>query len=635
MYYILSHYFYTLSKIDDKKINFFKGARQGLLMTLPVLIGYLLDRIDLGLLVSTGTLAHIYAIKGTFKSKIRIVFISAIMLSICMFLGTLTVGNSLLFGFLLLFIATVVFYVFISLELPGPSSTFYIVSFALPMNLPIEPNDALLRSSLVFIGGILATIVITINLIVKKENIEFDNVNHNFALINKLMKDFNGSNFNSLSKELKDNFKETERIFITAGKQQSSKKQRLYLLHTLSQGIYAELLELKGEGVTEIPQTIISMVLHTNNKMKNEHFTPTIYEDIKEVSHTYDNLLDLIAKVNEILSIPKEQVAYEVDMRKPIYSRKLFKNLTFDSIVFLSTLRYLIIMAGAIIIAFAFKFDQAYWIPLSAHTVMIGGTTIKNLERGTLRFLGTLLGVLILSFILALHPMIPVAIVVLGIATLLGEMLVAANYGFAMIFLTIQVILLNGLASNNLSILIALPRISDVFVGVVIATVGLFIFGRNIASSNINKTIANVVRVESKLFFKLFSRDYYQFSDLEKKHISTELNIKINNMNSMYDNAIEEIFNDKKKIHHYYTSIYLLDELSFLLERSLNSKQQVNFDDAIIRQYLLFFERLAYHFEINQPIKNETNISPLHTYSNITNLLIKLQSSCMNNYYYH
>nr|WP_276535742.1 FUSC family protein [Mammaliicoccus lentus] len=313
-------------------------------------------------------------------------------------------------------------------------------------------------------------------------------------------------------------------------------------------------------------------------------------------------------------------------MRKPIYSKNLFHNLTLDSYAFISTLRYLIIMSAAITIAFVFKFDQAYWVPLSANTVMIGGTTLKGMERASLRFLGTIVGVILLSIILAFHPNIVIAIIILGLSALIGETLVAANYGFAMTFITIQVILLNGIASQDISLSIALPRITDVFAGVVIAAIGLLIFGRNAASTIINNTIANVVRTESKLFFKLFSKENYQFSEEEKKNISLELSIKINNMHNMYDSAIEELFNDKKKIRHYYSSIYLLDELSFLLERAIHLENRETFDEQLISKYLFLFEDLAYTLETKQPIKIKTDLPILPVYRNIRIVLLKLQN---------
>ena len=52
--------FASLIHFDQSKINIVKGMRQGLLMIIPVLIGYLCGFPSFGLLISTGTLAHVY-----------------------------------------------------------------------------------------------------------------------------------------------------------------------------------------------------------------------------------------------------------------------------------------------------------------------------------------------------------------------------------------------------------------------------------------------------------------------------------------------------------------------------------------------------------------------------------------------
>ena len=127
--------------LHTERLNLKKGIRQGLLIAVPILIGYLLGRTDLGLLVATGTLAHICAIKGSSSRKYKLYCICNIAIYLYV-LGTLTVGNQLIwyiarpdFDFGLL--------CFVSLKIPGPASTFYVVLFALPMNLLIEPSDAL------------------------------------------------------------------------------------------------------------------------------------------------------------------------------------------------------------------------------------------------------------------------------------------------------------------------------------------------------------------------------------------------------------------------------------------------------------------------------------------------------------
>ena len=52
----------SLIHFDRSKIDIAKGIRQGFLMILPALIGYLLGFPMFGILISTGTLAHVYVL---------------------------------------------------------------------------------------------------------------------------------------------------------------------------------------------------------------------------------------------------------------------------------------------------------------------------------------------------------------------------------------------------------------------------------------------------------------------------------------------------------------------------------------------------------------------------------------------
>ncbi|ANK39048.1 hypothetical protein AOB58_2246 [Staphylococcus sp. AntiMn-1] len=145
-------YLKSLVRFNSMKIDVAKGLRQAILMFIPLIIGYLMGHLSTGLLISTGTLAHIYVFGGSSKSKLRIVFFSSIGLSIAMILGTLTVSQPLIFGVLLLIVTVIPYYIFSSLNIPGPSSTFFIVAFSLPFNLPVAPEEALYRGLAMFVG---------------------------------------------------------------------------------------------------------------------------------------------------------------------------------------------------------------------------------------------------------------------------------------------------------------------------------------------------------------------------------------------------------------------------------------------------------------------------------------------------
>ena len=312
-------------------------------------------------------------------------------------------------------------------------------------------------------------------------------------------------------------FKASDKLLITSSSSNgklSTRFQKLLLLHTSAQGIYSELLELNEKGTRPLPNELIEMLDFIIDKIRHPSSNHQTWKKV-DVSPEFENLISHILKIDEIAHADSEHLEHEANIRKPLYSKRIIQNLTLDSLVFRNTLRYTVIIAVAIFVALFFGFDKAYWIPLSAHTLLLGTSTIHTLERGMARSLGTLLGVVVLSGILAFTVPAPLAVILMGFGAMMTEAFVGVNYTFAVIFITIQVILLNGLASQNLSISIAFPRIVDVAMGVAIALLGLFILGQRTASALLPNTIADVVRQEAKFFHYLFSSNEYKNEEQE------------------------------------------------------------------------------------------------------------------------
>ncbi|MFH4903092.1 FUSC family protein [Staphylococcus cohnii] len=625
-------YLKSLTKFNAMKIDVAKGIRQAILMFLPLMIGYLVDYFSIGLLISTGTLAHIYVFGGTAKSKLRTVFFTSIVFALSMMLGTLTVNQPIIFGILLLIVAVIPYYVFSSLNIPGPSSTFFIVAFSLPINLPVAPDEALIRGVSVFIGGLLATFVVIVVILLSKESAEVKSIKNDYNIIKQLVYNFDDSKaFSKASRFAVTAFRNTDNQLITASSAKSQKSpqfQRLILLHNIAQGIHSELLELNEKNVRPLPQDIKLMVDYVINLVYTQGKTNKTWTRQVDIDEAYQKLVDNIFKVDAIMNANDAQLEHEVDIRVPIYGHRLVTNLTIDSFVFRNTIRYIVIMAIAIFIALMFDFDKAYWIPLSTHTVLLGSTTLHSFERAGSRGIGTIIGVLVLSLILLSTPPVPIAILLLAVAAGITEIFVGANYSFAVIFITIQVILLNGLASNHLSILIALPRIIDVIVGIIIAVVSLLIIGRKTASSMLPGTLATVARNEAVLFHYLFSSNKYSSRERDKKEM-LHLSVQLNNMKQIYNSANGEVFSNKMVIQYYYPSIYALEEISFMLTRALSNEKRYHIDDETMGEYLLVFENIAKHFEIGSNI-NVQEITTLPQYTHIRTSLMSIQHNCQN-----
>lgn len=616
----------SLIKINRLNLDFYKGVRQGLLMIIPAIIGYLCGNFQFGLLVATGTLAHIYVFKGPSRSKLRTVIICNLAFAICMMLGTLTAKTPLVFGMTLLIVTVIPFYIFTALKIAGPSSTFFIVTFSLPINLPIAPEEALYRGFAILVGGILATMMVLITIVFSKNKAEEQAIQNDFKLISKLLHTYNDkAAFLQVAKTAVDSFKASDKLLITStsSNDKLSRRFQKLLLHTSAQGIYSELLELNAKQIRPLPDELIEMMDHIIAQLDNSDENVRYWRKEVTVTEEFQNLFNHILKIDEMVHANEARIAYEADMRKPLYSKRIYQNLTLDSIVFRNTLRYTEIMMIAIFIALMFDFEKAYWIPLSAHTILLGTSTIHAIERGMARGLGTILGVLVLSVILLFSIPTPVAVILMGIAALFTEALVGANYAIAVVFITIQVILMNGLASQNLTINIAFPRVIDVAIGIVIAIIGLFVLGQRTASVLLPNVMAEVVRKEATLFHYLFSENQYK-DNVYQKNTAMNLSVKLNNMTQVYNAANGELFSDKTLIQNYYPSLFALEEISFMLNRAMANEDRLTINEQLMGEYLATFENIAKHLELNTEL--EIKILPdLPQYNYIQSAMMNIQ----------
>ena len=169
------------------------------------------------------------------------------------------------------------------------------------------------------------------------------------------------SAFSQVAKTAVDSFKASDKLLITSTSSNdklSRRFQKLLLLHTSAQGIYSELLELNAKQIRPLPDELIEMMDHIIAQLDNSDENVRYWRKEVTVSEEFQNLFNHILKIDEMVHANEARIAYEADMRKPLYSKRIYQNLTLDSIVFRNTLRYAAIMMIAIFIALMFDFEK-------------------------------------------------------------------------------------------------------------------------------------------------------------------------------------------------------------------------------------------------------------------------------------
>ncbi|NJH78670.1 FUSC family protein [Staphylococcus agnetis] len=624
-------YMKQLALIDKTKIDIRKGSRQGIVMIIPLLYGLLFNDFPSALLMSIGTLAHIYAFDWTFTSRIRIVSLTSLSFVIAMMLGTLTSGNPIVFAIFLLMFSVIPYYIFTTLNVPGPSSTFFIIAYSLSIVMPQQPEDFLYRGAMVGVGGLLSLSIIVVDHLIKRESRESNAIKGEYQLLQNLVHQFNDqAQFNDLTKVAVKTFIATSETLNTTGsslQKRSVAYQRAVLLHQWAEGVYSELLELNAKGFRPMPQIIIEMVDHVTNAVIHPNTKRKMWKARIDIDNKFDELVSLIFKIDETLASTDIKVKENLEVRTPQYKHRLLNHLTPESAAFVSTMKYSLIMGVSILVALVFNLERAYWVPLSAHTVLIGVTNVASLQRALARWIGTMVGVILTAGFLSLDPHIGVVIVVLALSGAITETLVGANYAIAMITITSQVLLLSGLAQGGFTPMIAIPRLLDTTVGIVIAVIGVLVIGRNIASKHLPIIMADVARVEAQIFHYVFSNQQYPkvFKGYNPRKDKLRMKLKVENMEMMYTRAYGEISSNHKRTQYYYPAIFLLQQIHFKLTQILHDDRGVYLDDRALGDYLVVFENIAKLFECGKYHNEVINLPELKHYVQLRQFLMQLQ----------
>lgn len=127
---------------------------------------------------------------------------------------------------------------------------------------------------------------------------------------------------------------------------------------------------------------------------------------------------------------------------------KLTKGCHKDSIVFITAIRYGIVISLSTLVAFSFPFTKPYWIVLSCAAVMTGSTIMSTFQRSIQRLFGTLIGVLLAALILKFYPQGLLFVLTAMCLTALIELFIVKNYAVAVMFITPNALLIAEMSAQ-------------------------------------------------------------------------------------------------------------------------------------------------------------------------------------------
>jgi uncharacterized membrane protein YccC len=372
--------------------------------------------------------------------------------------------------------------------------------------------------------------------------------------------------------------------------------KRLYLLNNHANKIFIYIIDYFFNAKEQLPPELGKMVRAIANSFHHKEkegaykglFQPREIDE--DVSQLFAFVYDADALMNEPVSKINQAIQISKLSTKTIFGGAFDKN----SIVFITALRFGFMTSIAAIIAFEFELERSYWVPLSCVAVMSGATIMSTHHRAIQRGIGTFIGIIIASLILAMEPTGYILAFFILMLTFITELFIVKNYGLAAMFFTPNALLMaESTSEGSFSFTyFASARMLDVMIGIVIGLIGVWLIGRKSASSRIPHLITKTIRAQAQFLLVLFSEQGDGFHARKSKELK-KMRINLENLKTMYHTAAGEIPVNREVLDYYWPVIYSIENVSYLLEDCSKMEKRPILSDQVLSQLLYACEMTA------------------------------------------
>ncbi|MVX66068.1 FUSC family protein [Clostridium chromiireducens] len=590
-------------KLNKNPFPWNKAISAALCGGFPLIVGILLNQLRFGLLGAIGGFTYLYVFNEPYAERVKKIFFIGIGITLSVGLGTLVAPYPALTILIVGLIGTIATFIFGILKIPGPAAVFFVLSFTMTTGIKLDQSEIPIFIGVVFGSSMFSWMVSMVGYFFNPHDPELKKIKGLYLALAEFAGAVGSKDISNIRNITVNALKESEDI-LTIGYMPwkvSFLFNRLVLLNKHANKIFFELLELDSNSKNKLPKELVDMIrqLPEGINLKDEE-TINIERSNEVVDEKYHKLLEIIYDVEAIMNLPLEYIGRGVEISKPHVVTKFIKALNKDSIVFVNSVRYGIVLSISAAIAFNFPFTRPYWITLSCAAVMCGATIMATFHRAIQRSIGTIIGVVLAIIILSFKPEGFMIVLINICLTALIELAIVKNYALAAVFITPNSILIaeNATQIHNVGYF-ATARITDIVIGSVIALIGTYIFGRKSASSRLTGLMAKLLRSHAKILIFLASNN----SERNTVTIREKMEIDFMNFKTAYNTALGEIPNNQEVLETMWPVFYSLEHLSYLLTQYCIEKGHLNLSDEELAQLILIYETIANDIEQKNQIQ--------------------------------
>ncbi|WP_244933634.1 FUSC family protein [Neobacillus mesonae] len=595
-------------KIKKNPLPWTKAVCAGSCAAIPSLIGLLTGNLAYGMQAGIGAFTFLYVFNEPYAQRAKKLFWVMIGLSLSVGVGTILAPFPIFSALMLGVIGAVGTFIFGALQIPGPAAIFFILCFSMTSGMPINPALAPVRAGLVLLGGLLSWLIGMAGWLHRPHEPEIRAVKKVYLKLAGYLDSIGTEQLNLARHQAVIQMKDTEDV-LKAGYiswRTTDLYKRLILLSNHANDIFLYVMERFPGRKQKMPveavkalRGIVGTIDHKMNTRLKFRLPEKMDKDLNEL---FRKIFDADAIMNEPISKINREITISKRSLGTVFGGVFDKN----SIVFISAVRYGVILMIAALAAYSFDFYRSYWIPLSCAAVMLGSTIISTFHRAIQRTFGTIIGILAASIILSAKPQGIFIVFIIFTLTTLTELFIVRNYALAAMFITPNALLIAESSTHLHKISVfASARMVDVIIGCLIGLIGTYLTGRRTASSRLPHVLAKTIRSQMQYLHSLFSAQS-QYPSSEQNPAHGKMHTNLTNLKIIYSTALGELSNNRTALESLWPAIHSLEQLGYHLDSCLKNSVRTVLPDESLAQLLLVFEAMANAVERKQSVVKKT-----------------------------
>lgn len=501
----------SLTAHDQTQLHFAAGIRGALGIALPLIVGGMLGQVPMAVVMAVGALiAGLAGLAGTLRQRLRTMTLAALWIGLASLLGSLA-GHSLWATMIVTMISGFAagLMVAISPEATqiGTLATIGLVIFS---GFPATPYFALTQTLFVMGGGLLQiTLMILMGIVFPpttevasvfraldaladyaEQPIRKNDLNLSYALAmaeGQVSDSFLASRYRQYLWDILRMIQRIRGLLVT--ELIEYKVREGIDVHHLVQMLRQSATDLQARskalsGKYPVASVLIrDGVLFRRGKHDQSDSFPSNSSEkglaaANDLAGTVSALMALVQLDDkQILSRPVTPINFAAEPIMPVMTT-LEANMTGHSAAFRHALRMAIILAIAVLFYELLKLPRGYWVPLTT-LVILKPDFFSTVIRGTGRVLGTMVGVVLATALLAvsIHSEIMVLILLIGFSVALYTVF-SYNYTLFSAFMTAEIVILLSFFDHLSPAATIEERLFDTILGAFLALMSYLLWPR-------------------------------------------------------------------------------------------------------------------------------------------------------------